>query len=273
MAKKEIDEKEQTKLEMLEYLKNQVNVEVSSAVKKAENRLLKHKNIVIFKKNVIIIFLLLVILGIGFYLYKDNYFDKFFKKNTPTVIPSGSVQSQQSNLIEEYAYLLDNIVLSENSKYLKDFYDGKLTDNIKLYLAMGLIDENDFDSEDEMLVLSEESFLKYYSELFDSNIELVSFDYNNKSVKYLKTQKLYLVDCLNLNKDTNIKRNILEVTKENEIIKITTVEALVKDGYIYNILDNKKIGKYNNNLEDYKNKLDIITYVFDSSKLISLSKS
>lgn len=271
MAKKEIDETD--KVQMLNYLKEQVNIEVSSAVKKAENRLLKHKNIVIFKKNIIIIFLLVVIFGIGFYLYKDNYFDKFFKNDIVSVSPSDDTNLKQGDLKEDYAYLLDSVVISENSKYLKDFYDGKLTDNIKLYLTMSLIDEEKFDGEDEMMVLSEEEFLNCFNELFASDIELVSFDYNNKGIKYLKSQKIYLIDALNLNKDTNIKRSILDVVKENETIKITTVEALVKDGNVYNIFNNKKIGKYNDNLVDYKSKLDIITYVFDSSKLVALSKS
>lgn len=274
MAKKELDEKEKTKLEMLDYLKEQVNLEVSSAVKKAENRLLKHKNIVIFKKNVIIIFLLVVIFGIGFYLYKDNYFDKYLTNSNAKVNYLDETDKIDNvDLKELHSYLLDNIVISENSKYLKDFYDGKLTDDIKNYLTLGLVLESDFEKEDEVLLLSEETFLSYYNKLFLESGKIASFDYNNNNIKYLKSQNIFLIEALNLDKKSNIKKSILNIEKENNEIKITTVEAIVKDEYIYNILDGKKIGKYDNNLEKYKGKLNILTYTFESEKLISLSKS
>ena len=59
MAKKEIDETEKMKLELLDYLKNQVDIEVSSAVKKAESRFIRHKNAVILRKNIIILIMML----------------------------------------------------------------------------------------------------------------------------------------------------------------------------------------------------------------------
>ncbi len=274
MAKKEIDEKEKTKLEMLDYLKEQVNIEVSSAVKKAENRLLKHKNVVILKKNIIIILLLLIIFAIIIYLYKDNYFAKYLTNSNAKVNSLNETDEIENvDLNELYSYLLDNIVISENSKYLQDFYEGKLTDNIKNYLALGLVLESDFENEDEVLLLSEETFLGYYNKLFLENCKIAGFDYNNSNIKYLKSQNIFLIDNLNLDKKSNIKRSILNIVQENDVIKITTVEALVKDEYIYNILNNKKIGKYDNNLEKYKDKLNILTYTFESEKLISLSKS
>lgn len=273
MAKKEIDENEKIKLELLDYLKNQVDIEVSSAVKKAESRFVRHKNAVILRKNIIIFLLTAIIVAGMWFLYNDHYFDKFFNNQTVKIEEKNINLEQNPDLKKEYAYFLDNIFINENSKYIKDYYGGNLSLELKLNLAMNLIDFAKLEVDEATTIISDEILKDAYEKIFSDKYESKSFNYNQLDIKYLKSQRIYLANADLAKNESNIVRSIIDVTKENDEVIIKTVEGLIIDGNVYNILDNKKIGKYNDNLELYSKKLNLLTYTFKNEKLVNISKS
>lgn len=273
MAKKEIDENEKIKLELLDYLKNQVDIEVSSAVKKAESRFVRHKNAVILRKNIIIFLLTAIIVAGMWFLYNDHYFDKFFNNQTVKIEEKNINLEQNPDLKKEYAYFLDNIFINENSKYIKDYYGGNLSLELKLNLAMNLIDFAKLEVDEATTIISDEILKDAYEKIFSDKYESKSFNYNQLDIKYLKSQRIYLANADLAKNESNIVRSIIDVTKENDEVIIKTVEGLIIDGNVYNILDNKKIGKYNANLELYSKKLNLLTYTFKNEKLVNISKS
>jgi hypothetical protein len=281
MAKKEVDEKEGLKVELIDYLKSQVDIEVEKAVRKADNKLLRQKSRIIFGKNIIIILLLAVILFGVYYLYKDHYFDKYFtkveyveKEKTTTKVDTSDTKKEEEviDYNKDYGHYLDNYIITENCDYLKDFYKGDLTDELKLYLSVSLMGESSFTIEDKTIVLSADAVKSIYTSLFDLEFMPISFKYNGVSFKYLASQNMFIGEGEKLNQESNIKRDIIKVEEQGSILRLTVLEAIVKDDVVYNVLNNKKIGKYKNGLKDYQKQVNTIVYEFTDNTLTKIEK-
>ena len=90
----------------------------------------------------------------------------------------------------------------------------------------------------------------------------------NKDMVLLKDE----IDPLSIPK-SNIKREIIDIEVEDDIVTITTVEDLVKDNKLYNILTNEVVKNYKkDSLSKYEDELNKISYVFDNKKLDRLEE-
>ena len=115
--------------------------------------------------------------------------------------------------------------------------------------------------------------------MLDYDLKKVEIDENSKSDKYesykirfINMINSYISDSLIKNEGTNIKRSIIDI-KEGENIVITTVEGIVLDGKLYNILDSAEIENYNNeDLSKYASVLNKVIYTFKDEKLIKIEK-
>ena len=75
-------------------------------------------------------------------------------------------------------------------------------------------------------------------------------------------------DSLLTKTNTNIKREIIDVKIKDNEVNIVTVEGLVKDNKLYNVLSNQEITEYKgDNIINYRDKLNQLTYTFDNKKL------
>lgn len=281
MATKKQDELKDVKEELKEYMKEEIDKEVSNAIKGAEKKLIRHKNLVIIRKNIVIIVLLLLI-GFGlYYLYKDNYFDKFIKpEKTVNVnvieskneIESESIESKEEIDKEEYVRYINPFKISEISEYVKYFYAGDLSDEVKLYFALSNLDSDKIIMEDDLNYIDEEDLKEVYEDLFMDDFVPKSFKYGETSIKYLENKNMFIVKG-KLNKDTNIKKEIIDVKINEETINVTTIEGIVYKKKLFNIVDKTEIKKFSNDsLVKYKDKLNVMEYEFDkeSGKLVSI---
>ena len=66
--------------------------------------------------------------------------------------------------------------------------------------------------------------------------ELFNLLDKNSDIKYMSTLKSYISSKALSNK-TNIKRQIFKIDVKDGVISITTVEGLIKDKKLYNVLD------------------------------------
>lgn len=292
MTKNKKEEIETTDVNKIkEELNNYVNERVRASLKeeldKSYNRLLREKNKKIFFKNVTILFLFILIGFMIYYLYQDNYFAKYvkvetstttttkaLKDDTPPTNPDNNPESDQlKELKEEYSSLLDNYIITENSAYLKDFYQGKLTNELKNYLALNYLDFNNLKIENNTTIIESKVLNQAYNELFnDQNYQNTNFSYDNINLKYFKMLDSYLIENELIKNKSNIAREIIDIKKKDNTITITTIEGLIKNNKLYNILTNVEIKKYqNDSLINYQNKLNKVVYTFKDNKLDSLS--
>ena len=280
------NEIEEMKKEVLKYTEDKIDMEVEYAIKKAEKKLINSKNFSIIKRDIIIILLLILTVFLTYSLYENGYFDKYFEDETDVVnknsdntsdITSNESEEKDSlsKLIEEYSYLLDNITISETSNYLKDYYTGNITSELKLYLSMQNLDEEKITVDEDTTIINEEDLIESYRKLFDtSNYEPTSFTYNGSDLKYLKSQKLYISTSKLEKEKSNIKKVIYDIEINDNDIEIYTVEAVIQDNKMYNVATMKSAGKYadDDSILESENKLTKVKYTFtktDSNTLLS----
>ena len=283
--KKKVEEVQETvdveeiKKELTIYIDKEIKRNFLNEIEKANKKVIREKNKKIFMKNIIILILIAVIGFLLYQLYNVNYFDKYFihdNKTTNTELKeTKSNDSKEKDPTKEevknkYKYLLDNISINEKSKYLDNYYNGDLTNELKCYLTLNSMDFNKLSLDKNYSVIKEDDFINYYNKLFDNDYSSTDFDYNGKKITYIPTLSSYVITN-KLNKDkSNIVRVITDVKVNGDEITIKTLEAVVKDNQVYDVTSSTELGSYTNNLNKYSDKLNKVTYTFKDNKLINL---
>ena len=281
MAKK-VEKKEEidvTKLkkELTNYVDTQIKRSFNEEVEKANKKLIREKNKKIFAKNIVIVILLCLVVFLVYLLNSVDYFDKFFinEKEQPKIIEKEETKEEVKvktldELKYEYSYLLNNIVISEKSEYIKDYYAGNLTSNLMKYITLNNMDLETF-IVDDYSVIDDEVLKEEYSKLFDNEYASDSFAYNNVKVSYIDKLKSYITNNILIKNTSNIVREIVNIEENDNDVIITTVEGLVKNKKLYNILTNAEVKNYKkDNIANYKKSLNIVTYTFNNDKLVSI---
>ena len=287
--------------ELKEYVDNKVTNTFIEELDKANKKLLREKSRRIFWKNVVIIILFLLCGFLTYLLYSNNYFDKFFNKNnnipvekeekkeepkeekkeeikvtpTPTLVPTPSPTPTPSfdDLKKEYGSLLDNYYVTDDSIYLVDFYDAKLSSDMKKYITLNSFDFSTFEKEEDYNIIKDSTFKLMYEKLFNDEYNSSTFSYDDNKIRYVKSMEAYMTSSLLVHAESNIKREIKDIKLDGGNVIITTIDGLIKDNKLYNIITNDEIKDYKeDSLLKYEDKLNKLVYTFKDNKLISLSK-
>lgn len=266
------------KEELTDYINIQIKKNFTEEVEKANQRLIKEKNKKIFVRNIVILLLFFIIIFLLNILYNNHYFDKFFTQETniseTTNIKESTETSEEQyldNIINKYSFLLDNVKISETSSYLNDYYNGNLTTELKLYLALNNLDIEDLETEEDYTIIKEDSLKTNYNNLFTDEYVGTSFKYNDIKIKYYEKLNSYISDELLSKETSNIKREIQDIKLTDDEIIITTIEAIVKDNKVYSIQSSQEITTYKDySFTKYEDKLNTVTYTFKDNKLISI---
>lgn len=270
---KTIPEKElkEIKKELVEYAQNKLDSNIEELVKDVDKKVIKEKNKTILKKNFIILLLVIICGYLIYMMYSIGAFDKYFNhtnevKTEVAVAEDIKEETEEEKLQkqkEKYSYLLDNINIYNNSDYLEDYYNGNLTEELKLSLAFADVDKNKLVSEDTTIVLKSEDLKTSYQDLFGTTPYLnKSFMYNGNRVNYIKISDIYYMEQPIL-EGTNITREITKIDSKNNIV-ITTIEASVIEGIVYNPKTGEEIGTLEDQetISKYKDNLPTINYTF-----------
>ena len=231
---------------------------------KSNKRLIKEKNHKIIFRDVIILLLIGFILFAGYVMYRKKVIDFLLNKNTTSEVVKKEEKKEEikeekeekkeevkettlDDLIKKYGYLLDNYSLGVNSSYLKDFYAGKLTSEIKKEMTINQLNEKDITNESDYSSIDEDVFKAKFEQLFNDGYNEDSFIYNDNKVRYISKFEQFISDKL-LKKDMIISRDIINIKVLDKEIEITTSESA----------DNTKY---------------TLIYVFNNEKLINLKTS
>ena len=246
---------DEIKLEIEREVKRQISAELDKTYRK----IIRRKSFKIFVKNVLIIALLGLIALLSYVIYDEGYFDNEPEPLENVVEPGKTLEKE--NLIDTYAYLLDKINISEKSKYVKDFYEGNLSNEVKNYLTMNLIELDKYS--DDLTIIDNETFKNAYETLFDDYKEC-SFVYNNSNVNYAKKINSYVINNKLKKEESRIKRDIINIEEFDDYIQISTIEYIEKHDKKYNVLTNKE--------EDNIDNLTKIKYTFKGNILTKIEK-
>ena len=264
--------------ELCDYVDKQVKKSINDRIDNANKRLIREKNKKVLTRDIIIIILIGIITFLVYTLYTEDYFTKFFIKDSEVEKTINNNKNKEEkevtldDLKDEYGYLLDEININEESKYVDDFYSAKLTDELKNYITLNTIDFDKISSDDGYSIIDEKTFKEKYNKIFSDKYTSVNFDYDGNEIKYIDKLSSYISNVTLEKKDSNIKREIVDISINNDEIEITTIEGLIKDDSIYNVLSDEEIDEYKDdtNLKEYEADLNKVVYIFKDNKLINL---
>ena len=169
--------------------------------------------------------------------------------------------------------MIDNYNISETSSYLVDFYSGNLNSNLKKYLTLNTFDFSSIKKEEDYQIISNDTFKLAYEKLFDDEYEASTFDYDDNKIRYVSKMDSYMTSELLEKKESNIQREITDIKVDDNIVIITTIEGLVKDNKLYEIINNTLVTDYKeDSLINYKDNLNKMIYTFKDSKLVKIEK-
>lgn len=276
------------KEDLEKYVDEKVNKVFIDELDKANRKLLREKSKKIFIKNIAIIILLLIIGFLTYLLYTNNYFDKFINKNNSEIKENTDIKKDEKEekkevkdekkptldeLKKEYNYLLDSYIITDKCSYLEDLYKGKLTDNLKKYFTLNSFDFDSLRKEEDYHIISNDTFKTAYEKLFDDDYRTGSFDYNGNSIRYVNMISSYMTTSFLEKEESLIKREVLDIKLEENKIIITTVEGLIKNNKLYNIVNMKEIEDYKEeDLLKYADDLNRVMYIFKNNKLVGFGK-
>lgn len=274
--------------ELKDFITLEIRKEFNTEVEKTNKRLIKEKNKRLIFKNIIILFLIVLIGFLLYLMYNDGYFKRLFNKNSE-IIDTSNISKDKENkndvpdekelekekkktqeeLKREYSYLLDDIYINENSIYLEDYYNGELSNELKNYLALNLIDFRSLIKEEDYNIIDDDTLKIKYNKLFNDEYISTNFNYNGNEIRYINRIGSYISDKILENSNSNIVKEITNINKdENEVI-IETIEYLSKDNKIYNILTKEEI---EGNISDNFDKLTNVKYTFSNLSLTKIER-
>ena len=251
-----------------EEVRSDLKKEIDSEIKKNSRRNIRGKRGKIFRRDIIIVVLLLVIAYLVYYMYNHNYVNFSINTNMNNVELTNDKKIVKSK--DDYSYLLDSVNVKlpfENNNslylYLKDYNESNINDSIKLTIAYNYLNKDEF-SADEIY----DAYIKLFNT--DKNFKNTSFDYECKKFKYDDATNTYILvnnECISTSSKEIIER-IINTSVKNDKVIITTVVGVYdssnKSLYNYkNIYDPIAVDLNNNfNITDYQNKLSTYKYTF-----------
>lgn len=241
--------KEDLKIELIE----DVNSEVADLMKKEERRILKGKNVSIFKRDVIIFVFFGLILYFGYCLYDAKYFN-FMKseceRNGNCYVTEnnnnnneGESQEQEPLIIkdknwyiENYGYLLDNMKVSLSADsvsayylYSTDRYINDIKSSILLNLAYKNLSSKQIKTNSVNITIEGADLKAAFEKLFGEtvNYKPTSFTYNCLKFKYNQDKDKYTADntkCPTAN--NKILEEIEDMYEEGNVLYILTTATI-----------------------------------------------
>ena len=294
-AKKEVKELQlkevnldSIKKELTKYIDDQIKANFNEEVEKANKRLIREKNKKIVFRNIVILILIGIIGFLLFIMYRNGYFSKILNAGEKTEIQekdnkeNNSKEEKQEEpkeikptleeLKQKYEKLLDPYTITSLCDYKEDLYSGNLSSNLRKYMTLNTIDFKSIVSEDYNII-NENTFKKAFETLFTSGYEKGSFNYNENHIRYIPQLETYMSDKLLERGEYDLVREIISIEENEEKVFITTIEGVLKNNHLFNILTLEEVPSFNGgSILNYQDKLNKITYIFEKEKLVDLKK-
>lgn len=234
--------KEDIKIELIEDVNNQV----ADLLKKEEKRMLKSKNIAIFKRNIVIIGLFSLLVYFGYCLYDIKYFD-FMKSDCERagncyVGENGNTNDNNEQeptivkdkkwYIDNFGYLLDKVKLTLNQDNVSAYYmyssDRRVNEmktSMLLNLAYNQVSSKNIKTNSVNITVEGSELQNAFENLFGSLTQYKpqGFTYNCLQFKYEQDKDRYTAENKKCEKSNNkIIEEIEDMYEEGNVLYIIT---------------------------------------------------
>lgn len=253
---------EKYKEEFREEISKDILEEVENVMKREEKRIIRNRTLSLFKKNVAIFILLIIVCYFGYCLYDVKYFD-FMKSECERNGNCAVISNEDSNNIEQeenvikdkdwyienYGYLLNeaNVLLSADQANAYYLYSGdhkvnEIKTSYLLNLAYKKMDNKNVKTNSVSVTINAEDLRNAFQDLFGTldNYKDTNFTYGCLNFVYNSEKDRYVAEnnkCTISNKE--ILENISDMyEEENKLYILTTATIYDKAESSYYTFDN-----------------------------------
>ena len=271
--------------ELNDYIDRKITLAVSKEIEKTNKKIIRAKTRKIIFRDIIIILLLALCIYFAYLLKNAHYFDKYFiddnNKQTEEITPKTDIinptnekpkEPTLDELTKEYGSLLNNLYLNEKSEYIKNLYTYEFTPEVKQYFTMNYIISDGLIIDDNYNVIENAKFKTAYETIFNDAYVPTSFEYNDNNIRYISKLESYITDKLVTENKTNIIKEIIDIKVTDYEIIITTIEGILINNKVYEIINDKEICEVTS-MKENASKLNKLVYTFNKDKkLIKITK-
>ncbi len=269
------------KEEVMEDLLLVIDKESKNKFDKIERKINRHKNMSIFRKIIIIILLLALVIYETKILYENNLIPYFQDKNITTkvnnkddVFKETTVVKTKDWYLENYSYLLNNIktdLSQDNTYYLykSNYKELTIKNDIRLNMAYQLLTESDKKLENNVITISNTSLKEAYKRIFGTTINYKESNFNNNCLTFIYdsvSDNYMAINTTCEESNTKLLESISNIYEQDNNVVIETVVGIYnKDTNKLSKVDGTEVlDTFNEeiNLEEYKNMLDNYKYIF-----------
>lgn len=204
-----LEEKNNIINEISTKVDEQIELKVTKRLKEEEKKINRGKTGKIIRRDIIIILLLAVIGYFGYCLFDVDYFNirtKVVEKPSNSDNKNPSVKEPDNNdepvvdkhdtayYIENYGYLIDNLLIEDESVY--SLFSDTTKENIKNELVLKIAYKNLHQSgitiEQNMLTFKSSEMLTTARKIFGANINVTNEMFNYNNIKFMFYNDTYL---------------------------------------------------------------------------------
>lgn len=271
--------KEDTIKSMTSRFEDQIEVNVGKKVRDVERKVIGIKNGKIFRRDILIILLVVLVGFLAYCLYDVNYYNiKTFidskgeitakseepaqnevetnidnneepKEEEPAAEPEPEPEPEPpkpaSYYIENYSYLISNLMLTGDQElymFQNDFSEPAIPNAMKLQIAFKNMDESKKVVENNTVSFKEEDLLEAYKKIFGENatIQNETFTYNKNRFLYYNNVYVGFIE----NQTETPANLVYKIDNATEVDGVLTFEITVakKQGTkLQNILTNQNV--------------------------------
>lgn len=237
------------KIEVAEFLDKEFDKRLDDKIynrfEKSNAKLLRAKSTHLWLTRVACLVFFFLAAFFAYLLGTTGYFTRLFSGASDSTLSSSSsdISSQQSEtkqlsldeLKSQYAPLLDNVKISPSSKYYATLKSGELSNELKLYLALSLVDFTKLESEDGLTYLPLETLERSYNKLFNAtdNFDAKTFDYDGVKIRYLDKLTTFVAEGeLKKSDFKNFEIKSIQSTGDTVEIATTSVTFVFKNNFL-----------------------------------------
>ena len=273
--------KPELKEEVMEDLLLVIDKESKNKFDKIERKINHRKNMSIFRKIIIIILLLALVVYETKILYENNLIPYFQNKNITTKVSTQEDVSKENAIVktkewylENYSYLLNNIktdLLQDNTYYLykSNYKELTIKNDIRLNMAYQLLTESDKKLDNNVITISNASLKEAYKRIFGSTINYKESNFNNNCLTFIYdsvSDNYMAINTTCEESNTKLLESISNIYEQDNNVVIETVVGIYnKDTNKLSKVDGTEVlDTFNEeiNLQEYKNMLDNYKYTF-----------
>lgn len=283
--KKAIDSeyKNQIKNEITEDLTN----DIKKNIQKEEKKLSRRKSWKIFRLYIYLLLVIACAVFLIYRLYKTDNLDVINSNITKprvsektTIKPTSQIIKDLNYYMERYAYLLDNIKISNTDLVKGSVESGTIAISDKLALASALLEE-EINADGSIYTINEDSMKEAYKTIFGSldDYQTGTFSFKGLNFAYSTATSTYIAVGTIDDTMSYVNNIIINIYEENDVIVFETKAYVIKNDYVYSASNtNYRLMKATDDLDISKvqNRLATVEYRFvnvdNQYRLLSISK-